>query len=42
MKDIITYQIPFGFLGSLAIGFVKKQLNGIFEFRKSVTNQVFA
>lgn len=35
MKDIITYQPPFGLLGQMANAlFIKKQLNGIFDFRK--------
>ncbi|NIJ44754.1 ligand-binding SRPBCC domain-containing protein [Wenyingzhuangia heitensis] len=34
MKDIVTYQPPFGFLGAIANRlFIKKQLNSIFKYR---------
>lgn len=34
MKDIITYEPPFGILGAIANNvFIKKQLNSIFNFR---------
>lgn len=37
MKDIITYQPPFGVLGALANSlFIKKQLNAIFDYRRRV------
>ncbi len=37
MKDIITYQPPFGILGALANSlFIKKQLNVIFDYRRRV------
>lgn len=37
MKDIITYQPPFGILGALANSlFIKKQLNAIFDYRRRV------
>ncbi|ANW96444.1 hypothetical protein AXE80_09200 [Wenyingzhuangia fucanilytica] len=42
MKDIITYQPPFGFLGAMAnFLFIKKQLNHIFKYRFDVVNQQF-
>lgn len=37
MKDLITYQPPFGILGALANSlFIKKQLNAIFDYRRRV------
>jgi len=43
MTDIVTYVMPFGFLGKFAHWlFVKKQLNGIFEFRNKVVEELFA
>ncbi len=34
MRDIISYQPPFGFLGSIANSlFIKKKLNEIFDYR---------
>lgn len=42
IKDKIEYALPFGFLGVFAHSlFVKKQLEGIFEFRKKVINDIF-
>ncbi len=42
MKDHVSYAIPFGFLGRLANAlFVRKQLEGIFEYRKNVTAELF-
>src|SRR6476660_3467466 len=41
MTDIVHYKIPFGFLGNIAQRlFVKKQLDGIFEYRLKVTDDV--
>lgn len=34
MRDLVHYKLPMGFLGTLAnAAFVKKQLQGIFDFR---------
>lgn len=42
MKDIITYVMPFGPLGRLAHWlFVRKKLEGIFEYRTVVTDRLF-
>lgn len=42
MKDIITYVMPLGILGRFAHWlFVGKQLQGIFEHRKVVTDRLF-
>ena len=42
MKDIITYQPPFGLLGAIANQlFIKQKLNQIFEFREQAVNERF-
>ena len=42
MKDIITYQLPFGFIGDLMhVLFIKRQLNNIFDYRFKLMNQIF-
>jgi len=42
MKDIITYQLPFGFIGDLMHAlFIKRQLNNIFDYRFKLMNQIF-
>jgi len=42
MTDLITYEPPLGFLGTIANGvFIKSQLNEIFEYRKQVLDKKF-
>lgn len=42
MKDIVVYQLPFGFIGKLAHRiFVKKKIESIFEYRKLILNKLF-
>lgn len=42
VKDVIHYVVPFGILGRIANWlFVRKQLNGIFAFRKNVLKEKF-
>jgi ligand-binding SRPBCC domain-containing protein len=42
MRDIVTYQPPFGFLGGLANKFlISKKLNEIFNYRKIVLEKKF-
>ncbi len=42
MKDIVHYELPLGFLGAIANAlFVKKQLAGIFEFRRRKVAEMF-
>lgn len=41
MKDHVHYQLPFGFLGSIAHSlFVKRQLTSIFNFRKKKVDEL--
>lgn len=42
MKDIVEYEMPFGFLGEIAHNFfVKKKLNHIFDYRRDVLEVMF-
>jgi len=42
MTDLIHYKAPLGFLGDIAVAlFIKKQLEGIFEFRKKKVIELF-
>lgn len=42
MRDLIHYQLPLGFLGTIAHWlFVRKQLTDIFEFRKAQVAALF-
>ncbi|WP_299779283.1 SRPBCC family protein [uncultured Formosa sp.] len=42
MKDIVTYQPPFGFLGNIANSImIENKLKEIFEYRNTVLNDIF-
>ena len=42
MTDIVSYQPPFGILGSMANGiFIRKQLKTIFDFREKALVDIF-
>ena len=42
MTDVLTYALPLGFLGSIAHSlFVKKQVQGIFDYRAQQLKQLF-
>jgi ligand-binding SRPBCC domain-containing protein len=42
MTDIVHYKLPMGFLGGIAHGlFVKKQLQGIFDYRYKKAEELF-
>ncbi len=42
MKDLVHYKIPFGIFGRIAHGlFVRKQLEGVFDYRKEVLERKF-
>lgn len=42
MTDLIHYKAPLGFLGDIAVAlFIKKQLEGIFVFRKQKVEELF-
>ncbi|PKA82042.1 ligand-binding SRPBCC domain-containing protein [Ulvibacter sp. MAR_2010_11] len=42
MRDIVSYQPPYGILGSIANQlFIKRKLNEIFEYRSKVLTQLF-
>jgi ligand-binding SRPBCC domain-containing protein len=43
MTDIVSYELPLGILGKFAHTlFVKKQLEGIFNFRIKMVDEIFA
>ncbi len=43
MTDIVSYELPLGILGKFAHAlFVKKQLEGIFNFRIKMVDEIFA
>ncbi|MBL7904247.1 MAG: SRPBCC family protein [Bacteroidales bacterium] len=42
MKDIVTYEVPFGRIGTLFAGtIVRKRIEGIFTFRHTVIEKYF-
>ena len=42
MKDIITYVVPFGYIGKIInFLFIKKRVNQIFDYRRNVINKIF-
>lgn len=42
MRDIISYKVPFGFIGSLVNRiFIKNKVNQIFQYRKKVMSELF-
>ncbi len=40
LKDVITFEMPFGFLGKCLEGFVKKDLQKMFDFRHKTTKEI--
>ena len=42
MTDIVQYKIPFGILGNLGLPLVKKQLEGIFTYRRRKVEEMFS
>lgn len=41
MIDEVTYQLPFGWLGRLGHGIVRKKLENIFDFRREIIDKTF-
>jgi len=42
MEDILNYKVPLGFLGNLVNWlFIKKEVTGIFEYRKKILKERF-
>lgn len=41
MHDIVTYIIPFGFLGDIMLPIVENKLNGIFDYRTTQIEKKF-
>ncbi|MDZ7818659.1 MAG: hypothetical protein U5K55_08580 [Aliarcobacter sp.] len=40
LKDVITFKMPFGFLGTLLENFVLNDLRKMFDFRHKVTKEI--
>ena len=40
LKDVITFKMPFGILGRFLEGFVKKDLQKMFDFRHKITKEI--
>lgn len=42
MEDIVHYKLPFGLFGNIAnFLFIKKQLEGIFNYRQKILSEIF-
>ncbi len=42
MKDIVSYQLPYGILGRIAHAlFIKKKLSNVFAYRERVLHEIF-
>ncbi|TCJ13554.1 hypothetical protein EPD60_12205 [Flaviaesturariibacter flavus] len=41
MTDIIHYRLPFGALGRIGAGFIRKQLDELFAYRKQKITELF-
>ena len=40
LKDLVEYELPFGFLGILANPFIKNELSKMFNFRHRITREI--
>ena len=40
LKDVVEYEIPFGFIGNLFSSFVENQLNNMFTYRHKQTKMI--
>lgn len=40
LKDIVTYELPFGKIGSFFNFFIKRELENMFEFRHEITKKL--
>jgi len=40
LKDVVEYEIPFGFIGNLFSSFVENQLNNMFSYRHKQTKMI--
>ena len=40
MEDEVRFRLPFGFVGALGVPFVKRQLRGIFAYRRGVIERL--
>jgi ligand-binding SRPBCC domain-containing protein len=42
MRDLVHYQLPFGPLGSVASGMVRRRLETVFDYRREAVQRLFA
>jgi len=42
MRDLVHYQLPFGPLGSVASGLVRRRLEAVFDYRREAVQRLFA
>jgi ligand-binding SRPBCC domain-containing protein len=40
LKDVVHYELPFGFLGKMFHVFVDKELESMFTFRHKITQNI--
>lgn len=40
LKDIIEYELPFGFIGEIFSSFIKKELENMFDYRHTQTKKI--
>lgn len=40
LKDIVTFKMPFGFLGNLLAFLIKKDLQKMFDYRHKITKEI--
>ena len=40
LKDVVEYELPFGFLGNIFSGFMENQLENMFEYRHKQTKKL--
>jgi len=41
MRDLVHYQLPFGPLGRIASGLVRRRLEAVFDYRRQATQKLF-
>ena len=42
MRDLVHYQLPFGPLGTVASGLVRRRLEAVFDYRRAAVQRLFA
>jgi ligand-binding SRPBCC domain-containing protein len=42
MRDLVHYQLPYGVLGGIAAGLVRRRLEAVFNYRREAVQRLFA